>query len=170
MKPCSLHSNDSGVQASEHMLACLLRAWYLTGIKTSCFAMFVPELPSMICVSVLTGLGSAAHSFPLCALAQCRGLPLPIRVPVLAGLSGGAHSELRLPRLNLERCSSPAANCLPASCLVYRFSQSWQPRKCLCACDQKTDCWQVPYPAAVLTKVYTGSTICHASAVFCLQP
>ena len=118
MKPCSLHS---GVQASEHMLACLLRAWYLTGIKTSCFTMFLPELPSMICVSVLTGPGSVAHSFPLCTLAQCRGLPSPIRVPVLAGLSGGAHSELRLPRMNLERCSSPAANCLPASCQLTGF-------------------------------------------------
>ena len=75
----------------------------------------------MICVSVLTGLGSAAHSFPLRTLAQCRGLPSPIRVPVLAGLSGGAHSELRLPRLNLERCSSPAANCLPASCQLTGF-------------------------------------------------
>ena len=121
MKPCSLHS---GVQASEHMLACLLRAWYLTGIKTSCFTMFLPELPSMICVSVLTGPGSVAHSFPLCTLAQCRGLPSPIRVPVLAGLSGGAHSELRLPRMNLERCSSPAAKLLTGQLPTYRFSQS----------------------------------------------
>ena len=125
MKPCSLHSNGSGVQASEHMLACLPAG--LVSDRDESFPplqCFPPSLPSSICVSVLSGPSSVAHSFPLCTLAQCRGLPSPIRVPVPAGLSGGAQSELRLPRMNLERSSSPAANLHTYQLPTYRFFQS----------------------------------------------
>ena len=126
MKPCSLHSNGSGAQASEHMLARLPAGLVSDrGRKLPAFAQcFLPSLPSSICVSVLSGQSSDAHSFPLCTLAQCRGLPSPIRVPVPAGLSGGAQSELRLPRMNLERSSSPAANLHTYQLPTYRFSQS----------------------------------------------
>ena len=125
MKPCSLHSNGSGVQASEHMLACLPAGLVSDkGRKLPAFAMFPSEFALVdLCVGPFR-TQQRCTQLPVCTLAQCRGLPSPIRVPVPAGLSGGAQSELRLPRMNLERSSSPAANLHTYQLPTYRFFQS----------------------------------------------